>query len=169
MRWWSRPKDGMTKVSSDELDEFERLHGIKLPSDYRAFAKKHGEGGTGWETLSLEEWCTPCDPETMPPGFLSNPFPHSHRWCECTAEELKKGYRYFDKVHWTGSMRVANLGCENYCILIVSGAEYGSIWVDERMSGRGIYPLSVLGKPRVTFREFAQGAFRAYLEGLGLY
>lgn len=122
------------KYSSEELAAFEREHGITLPEAYREYLMKVGGGGTAKVSL-LEDWCQPESAGSMPEGFLRTPFPHAGAWDDPTREG------YFDVRHAVGSMRIVDVGCEEYLLLVLSGPERGNVWVDARASAsKGIYP-----------------------------
>ena len=48
--------------------------------------------------------------------------------------------QYFDNKWINGLVRICNFGCGVSLNLVVNGAEYGNIWVDDRCNDGGIYP-----------------------------
>src|SRR4051794_34270204 len=137
-----------------ELDAFEARMGVRLPGAYRFFLSR-----SGWplRVSALEDWSQPYLDTEMPRDFLARPFPHQDAWNDLRTQDPAKGWDapYYDKLLFQGAMRIVNLGCEGYNLLVVSGVERGSIWCDHRADfSRGIYPLSREGKPRVTFEEY---------------
>lgn len=112
------------------LEEFERRHQIKLPSDYRLFLTHTGNGGPGpdYGVASFEDACAwgGCN--------VSEPFPwtegfswHSKEDFEAHREEARIWAKY------PGVVEVCDSGCSFYSFLVVNGAAYGTVWdVSER-------------------------------------
>lgn len=144
--------------TKQELVDFEERMGIILPEAYRDYLLRVGAGlYTRSKVCCLEEWCQPNVPSDLPDDFLRRNFPHTTKWDEKTIHDHELGWKspYFDEKYWTGSMRIVNTGCEGYLLLVVTGPERGTIWIEDRAcSFNGIYPYSKRGKPRVTIEEF---------------
>ncbi len=152
-------------LTENDLSAFENIHSIKLPSDYRDFLKQVGNGGAGpaYGLLPLDQWSIELDIATD--KFLSTPFPHADKWDSKYTGETKDEYYteskefqdwetdYFSDKYITGSLRVCHYGCAIYYLLIVTGLETGNIWVDDRASDGGIYPLTLTGQ-RMTFSQW---------------
>jgi hypothetical protein len=93
-----------------------------------------------------------------------------------STKEAGRGYgsAYYDDQLWTGALRIINGGCENYVLLIVTGAERGNLWYDARHDALGIFPLAGPLGARVQFdglqasreisRWFPEAIRRAYAE-----
>ena len=52
-----------------------------------------------------------------------------------------------------GAIPIAHLGCAIWLLLIVTGPERGTIWLDDRASDGGIRPAQLAGRNRLTFDE----------------
>ena len=50
---------------------------------------------------------------------------------------------YFSAKQVCGSIRVRDLGCESYNLLVVSGPARGSVWLDARVDGDGLRPVQM--------------------------
>ncbi len=153
-------------LTEDKVRSFELLHGVRLPEDYREFLLRVGSGGAGpyyglhslgkfehafGHLDGLEE-----EPDGwrqgvgLKPGFLASPFPDHHVWSEPPegddeegAEELMEKW---EKETWddqwvAGTLCVAEMGCNNRQILVVSGDERGHIWTDIRCDGGGLHAI----------------------------
>ena len=147
------------RYRDEELAAFEERIGIRLPSSYKAYLVQVGAGEfTGSKVSLLEEWCQPYSEEELPSTFLSTPFAFREAWNDRTLIDPALGWRapYYDKLLFRGAMRIVNVGCETYYLLVVSGAEAGNMWCDDRAGTQsGIFPLSVLGR-RATFEDYIQ-------------
>jgi hypothetical protein len=127
---------------------------VTLPEAYRVYLM---QVGWGKRLSALEEWCQPYSSTELPGDFLSQPFPFREAWNDVGLKGPVAGWRaaYYDPLLFRGAMRIVNLGCEGYELLVISGAERGNIWSDHRAdSSGGIYPLARHGRPRVTIAEY---------------
>ena len=152
----SQPIDGGAGIreSSSTIHDFEKRHHVVLPESYKAYLLKHPCTEEGIN--SLEEWCQPGDENKRPAGYLAKPFPHSSTWNDHSLYDHKLGYNseYYNISFSCGSMRVCNLGCERYMLLIVSGGEAGTVWIDDRAcDGKGIYPIKNLQGKHLSFSD----------------
>ncbi|MEN7551093.1 SMI1/KNR4 family protein [Rapidithrix thailandica] len=134
-----------------ELTEFESKYGIVLPSGYREFLKEIGNGGAGpYYGLEPLENSIFADLDHMDEKDVLNPskpFLLEDAWNldfeEATEEEiLQAEEKYFDNQWVNGLLRISNYGCGVSLNIVVNGADYGNIWVDDRVNGGGIYPDS---------------------------
>jgi len=90
-------------------------------------------------------------------GFSLRPFLIPRPGTRQHLFDRAKGWdsEYYAKRHFQGSMRIVNLGCEEYSLLVVSGPERGNIWIDARASRQaGIYPMRSSDGGRVSFSLF---------------
>jgi hypothetical protein len=144
-----------------ELASFESSFGIQLPNDYRDFIKYIGDGGAvpyyGIETLAHTLYN---DLDRKDFDDLLDPsidFPHTEAWnlefMSSDGVDLDKREEiYFDKKWITGVLRVCDFGCGVSINIVVSGQEYGNIWVDDRCNDGGIYPDHYFGnKDKIDF------------------
>lgn len=139
------------------INTFEERHLIKLPEEYvGALLSPH--------LISpfdpLVEWCQPSGEEEMSPGFLASPFPHSDAWNDLALFDEDKGWQspYFEDHWWQGAMRVTNLGCEGYTLLVISGHCRGQLWCDLRVPEmKGIFPLTNQRGQRVFIQDAWKG------------
>jgi len=158
------------KYTARELSAFEREMKVSLPEDYKRYLVEVGAGEFTRSKLSLlEDWCQPDSPQELPADFLSQPFPFEGTWNDLSLVDREMGWKapYFDPLWYRGSMRIQNLGCESYRLLVVSGKERGNLWCDDRASSaKGIYPFTWGRRQRVTIGEFLQGRPRAWLRDL---
>ncbi|MCZ7644132.1 MAG: SMI1/KNR4 family protein [Planctomycetota bacterium] len=139
-----------------EIEEFEARLRISLPIDYKEYLLSH-KTGSDWPVSILSDWCQPEDEDRLPVNFLEVPFPYTNRWNELDLFDGSKGWAcdYFSMRHVTGSIRISNLGCERYALLIITGQERGKIWHDDRVfSRKGIYPLVSPGGRHIDFAKY---------------
>ena len=115
------------------------------------------EVGANRNLSLLDEWCQPNLLGHFPEDFLRQPFPHTQGWNDITLKDKQKGWGapYYDDMLWRGAMRIRNMGCESYHLLVVSGPERGNVWADERAtSSKGIYPLPDGAERRVSIDDY---------------
>src|SRR5690606_37985635 len=69
-------------IEECQVAEFERHHRIELPSEYRAFIARIGDGGAGpaYGMYSLNDALTKEKSSQVPNDFLRTPFPHIGSW-----------------------------------------------------------------------------------------
>ncbi|RAI97889.1 SMI1/KNR4 family protein SUKH-1 [Chitinophaga skermanii] len=148
-----------------DIRAFEEAHYIELPTEYRNFLSKMGNGGAGpgYGIFPIEKWNL--DLATYN-GFLAKPFPHKKAWNMEQAFDLEDenffesaAYQhwetsYYDDEQLTGSMRICHNGYGVYTLLVVSGVEAGNVWIDDRAGENGIYPLQTPSEERVGFNSW---------------
>jgi SMI1 / KNR4 family (SUKH-1) len=154
-------------LTETELNNFEKNFSISLPTDYRNFLKKIGNGGSGpyYGLFSLNNWNY--ELEIQETDFLSINFPYTEKWNITqnfdtsnnnyfeSEEFLNWENEYFANSHITGSLRICDYGCAVYFLLIISGNEKGNIWIDDRANDGGIYPvISKVKKSKMNFIEW---------------
>ncbi len=136
--------------SENQLQEFENKHKIKIPEGYREFLKSIGNGIAGpYYGLESLESTLFSDLDYKDNNHLidpSNEFPLTEKWnlnfdnLEDEEYYNKKDEEYFEKKWSNGLLRISNFGCGVSINLVVNGAEYGNIWIDDRCNDGGIYP-----------------------------
>lgn len=147
--------DVRRRYSPSELTEFEAHWRSTLPATYRTYLTMVG-GGLGLRVDLLENWCEPYSVEDLSPEYLREPFPHRQAWNDTSLIKHALGFRspYFDPKLTQGSMRITNMGCECYRLLVITGPERGSVWVDDRADYGGIRPLFDRRGKRVTIDAY---------------
>jgi len=139
------------RISEEEVSAFEKNFSVLLPLEYRQFLTEIGNGGAGpyygLESLNDSLYT---DLDYKRPGELINPsipFPFVDAWNmefkgdleDDSAYEAHTAEYYSDK--WeTGILKVCNYGCGVSINLVVTGAEKGNMWVDDRCNDGGVYP-----------------------------
>jgi hypothetical protein len=145
-------------LPEEEINAFERQHGVRLPEEYRAFLLHAGDGGAGpgYGLFPLQETVI-SDGE----GYLACPFPCTEWWNgmtppnwwdlpnahELTSADTQPVDRYFGAERVEGSLRLAHDGCGYYKHLIISGSERGYLWEDGRAGDGGIRPEPYIAGP----------------------
>ena len=146
------------RCSPAELEEFETRMNVRLPDAYKRYLMDTGAGELTSSRVSLlEDWCQPYDEAALSPTFLSEEFPYREAWNDLRLIDEDKGWRspYYDPALFRGSMRIVNIGCEGYYLLVVTGEERGNVWVDDRArTAAGIYPLQRPGRERVRIDDY---------------
>jgi hypothetical protein len=176
-------------LSDAEVRKFEEKHQVELPSDYREFLLRCGNGGAGpYYGLFLLGLFDGSGSGLVPwhegdgfAGVLREPFPHRAAWNlpseqseppdefpDESAEE--RWHRDLDELYWaphltSGAFPICHQGCAYRNLLVVSGPERGHIWLDGRASGEGIAPVEDHGGERVTFSAWYGAWLDAALDG----
>ena len=165
-------------LKAAELHDFETSRAVILPDAYRSFLLECGNGGAGpyygifplghWDGAGgpLEAWAE----GDGVAGVLSRPFPHDQAWnlpeerfslpavFRC-AEEEKIWYQSLEDDTWKsslvdGAMPICHQGCATRNYLVITGAERGNVWVDDRANQNGIYPETAESSGRVSFLDW---------------
>lgn len=177
-------------LSEIAVREFESRHRVTLPTEYRGFLIHVGNGGAGpaYGLFKLGEMDDgfghkPWSEDDGFVGILAKPFPHSCSWNDLSekpvfdeAHEDDLDYEYEDeygrqmrewedRVYWNtvnvnGAIPICHLGCAYRQWLIVTGAEAGNVWDDNRTDHKGLNPVQQPGYERVTFLRW----YRAWLD-----
>ena len=116
-----------------QIEAFEAEYGVLLPAEYRAFLMKIGDGGAGpYDGLPrLNE---------APRTALETPFPHRD-FFDVSDDENLPDDAYGNQ--WiAGALTLSDQGCGMHDLLVISGAETGQMWQDDRSNGFGIFPLA---------------------------
>jgi hypothetical protein len=144
-----------TPVDENELIEFEKRHNICLPKEYRTFLHVVG---TGFFVMSHEE-IGRYQPNWL--NALSSPFPYSKPRPEENGEELDL----------SGIIHFHHAGCGMAYFIVVSGQEYGNIWLDDTPNCNGVapmpFPFNNFGDPeieRIRQENKARMSFYQWLE-----
>lgn len=157
-------------LTEPEVGQFESLHGICLPSDYRQILLLIGNGGAGPHNgierlgeFNGVSW----DMINGLVGDVASSFPYSAKWNDSyinhdltVEEQYEKQDRYWSPHHVNGAIPVCELGGNLRQILVISGPEEGNIWFDDRADWQGIYPLKTSNSERVSFFEW----YRSWLD-----
>jgi hypothetical protein len=175
------------RLSEKEVSDFERVHGVTLPPEYRDFLLQVGNGGAGptYGLFKLGEVDDGFDekPWTQNDGFvgtLAKPFPHTGPWNDLSGmpaydeskeddltweEEYSRQYdlwmrRYCRTEMINGAIPICHQGCAMRQWLVVTGPEAGNVWDDLRADHEGLQPLQHNGSGRVSFLLW----YRSWLE-----
>jgi SMI1 / KNR4 family (SUKH-1) len=162
-------------LSEAVVAEFERAHGIHLPSDYRGFLTSIGNGGAGPfygvfplgkidDHFALRDW----GEEDI--GVLSKAFPFEEHWNDLSAKpdddlvhrdeaEYWKQMEAFERVYWSptlvnGALPICHQGCALRIVLVVTGEQAGYLWDDRRSEYGGIKPISLADGSPATFSDW---------------
>jgi len=154
-------------LSESYILQFEEAHEIHLPDDYRMFLKEVANGGAGphYGMYRLEDYYQSrfydgSDANYIGKDFLKTPFPYTKSnplkpldpsYRDEIAENLtdEEYAKEFSK-NFSGAITLAHQGCGYYDMLIVSGEERGTVWMDATASDQGI---------RYAFNSFAEWYF----------
>jgi hypothetical protein len=127
------------RLTLGQVVAFEEAHGVKLPSEYRAFLTRIGNGGAGpyYGILPLERWATAPleyfeDERELPPDLLARDSPLRDGLTGVDWVELLGGAPrpHFDPKQWhpyQGTITIGRLGATYYALLVVSGVTRGRI------------------------------------------
>jgi hypothetical protein len=128
-------------LTEEALAEFEAVHTIVLPPDYRAFLKLVGNGGAGpgYGMSPLAEGL-PRNRGKYGSRYLSTPFEYTQPMGEDPDEELPFEDEGGGRFH--GCLHLTHRGCGIEDFLIVTGPCRGQIWTDDTCSDGGIYPTA---------------------------
>lgn len=158
-------------ISLQEIRRFEAKHNITLPSGYVNFLTLIGDGGVG-PHYGLEplENALYRDPDYLSQELLdpSKPFLYTEPWNmkfdavrddNCIADAEMERYAqfeesYFAKERMNGTISICNFGCGVNIVLVVNGAEYGNVWMDDRSSDYGIHPYYNTNDGRLNFLDW---------------
>ncbi len=131
-------------IPGSDLLDFEAKHQIKLPPDFRAFINQIFDGGIGpWQIMPLSYWDSTHNAVYLDSldNKLSEPFPLTERWTRGDFKYGRDGDDFQRNAIINGTIRLCHAGCGTFLFLVVNGAEYGNIWVDDRSSNQEIEPL----------------------------
>lgn len=152
-------------LPEDELEELERGWRVRLPSDYRYFVTRVGNGGAGpgYGLFPIGRWgdsAADNDPwDEWVVSDLAAPFPLTEAWnlpdAELQAPDVKgealhrwydnRDAKYFDPALIQGTIPIGHLGCAIWLRLVVAGPLAGQVWTDDRANVGGLRPASPSG------------------------
>lgn len=135
-----------SKISENEVAEFERKHTITLPHSYREFILHFGNGGCGpsYGIMNLASGIldNPFNRTESEIINLSNPFRFETSWNLEHIEDDDLWDKEYDLAKWCdGMLRICHEGCGYFVNIVVTGKEKGNVWIDGRVSDGGIYPV----------------------------
>jgi hypothetical protein len=150
-------------ATEQELEAFEREHGVELPVDYRAWLSRIANGGAGphyglralrdaveerelmpqhhvvardAEGNELARAGTSPRPVLDRPSQVGRPFPFEAPW-----SPLDDGFSLPEDTNpYDGTLVLADQGCGMLSLLVVSGPHRGEVWSDSTASEGGFSP-----------------------------
>jgi hypothetical protein len=165
-------------LKPDEVAAFEASHGIRLPEEYKEFLLTVGNGGVGpyYGIYPLLDAALDHRWAERKRIDLSSPFPHSAAWDEPWLDTIDWDagerpdddtlFAYLDPRHMSGALCISQVGCGDFLLLVVNGAERGNIWFDGRGNYSGIFPEQAAGgTARISFSEWYLAWLDARIKG----
>ena len=173
--------------------DFERLHCVQLPADYRQFITRIGNGGAGpyYGVFKFGEHDEAWGHRDWDGGHLTGnfarPFPHTTAWnlprefwmarpqadLDTPEDEEDRLWEEWDKIldrdYWNpslvdGAIPICHLGCAIRHWLVINGPQRSFIWNDDRANEGGLSPvIDKLGNQQ-TFTEWYLGWLNDALE-----
>lgn len=151
-----------SKISKNNVLQFENEHRITLPSFYREFILKFGSSGCGpnYGLMKLEYGVLdiPHNPKESDTIILSNEFRLNNYWNleNFPEDDYELWEKEYDDSKWCdGMLRISHEGCGYFANLVITGEERGNVWMDARVSEGGIYPINYhKGKMKTNFIEW---------------
>lgn len=133
------------RLGESDLAAVERRHSMALPEDYRAFLLQVGDGGAGpyYGLYPLARGI-----ERAVEDALARPFPFTTPYVrpesagEAAVESFLKDVNRAE--HVQGALPLADFGCGIDALLVVTGAARGTLWLDDRHSDNGVWPLALV-------------------------
>jgi hypothetical protein len=168
-------------LAEDTVRDFEELHRVRLPPEYRGFLLSIGNGGAGpyYGVFKLGEMDDGFGYKAWREnegfvGVLSAPFPHTKPWNDPSGmpefddsragdREWEDEYcrrrdawnkRYWNTANVNGAIPICHQGCAYRDWLIVTGPEAGNVWTDSRADHAGLFPAQQQDGGRVTFLQW---------------
>lgn len=140
-----------SKLTEEEIQNFEAKNQLTLPSEYREYLKNIGNGGAGpfYGLLELED-----NDNNL--TDLSMEFPYTYdkplklvevyeAMDEMDDENEEEQEQFLNEIYEKsvrGIIFLAHEGCGMYSILVVKGEEYGNVWYFDFANDAGTYPLT---------------------------
>lgn len=164
-------------LSEAEVIAFETRHKISLPSDYRDFLLRIGNGGAGpyYGIFQLGKMDANYDEKPWHEndglvGVLSEPFALTAGWNDLSGMppddliddedgEYEKQMEAFEKQYWRASMMngavpICHEGCALRIWLVVAGEQAGRLWRDRRAEFMGVEPVRTADGAHATFSRW---------------
>lgn len=137
------------RLSEADVKRFEAQHRVELPEDYRRFVIELGDGGmcpVYWMyplSQYFDTYTSSSHSDDDLTDFLCSPFPHSQVWgSHIDSNASLEDEEYYNHKQIKGSKLFAYAGCTVYYRLVITGSERGNIWIDDRPSDNGVFPLN---------------------------
>ena len=149
-RWQRRPVLAEARVAAIEAGA-----GVRFPDDYRAYVTTVGDGGAGpyHGVLPLDHPAQLALLAGTCPLSLADP-PPAH------PEQALAGGERASRDPWHGVVALADLGCDQAALLVVTGPARGTVWADARVAGvPALVPLAP------SFTDFLGGGLAAVARG----
>jgi hypothetical protein len=165
-------------LSAAQVATWEHDHGVQLPPEYRTFITKLGNGGAGpfYGLFPLGLWDGaggPLEPWDDAVGDLRAAFPHREEW-NLPASRLEPPDSFEDDASETawhdaldggycarslldGAFYLCHHGCALRTVLVVTGPERGTVWLDGRADESGILPHTDGNGRHLSFGEWYRG------------
>lgn len=140
-----------SKLTEEEIQNFEAKNQLTLPSEYREYLKNIGNGGAGpfYGLLELED-----NDNNL--TDLSMEFPYTYdkplklveiyeTMDEMDDENEEEQEQFLNEIYEKsvrGIIFLAHEGCGMYSVLVVKGEEYGNVWYFDFANDAGTYPLT---------------------------
>ncbi|MEZ5944475.1 MAG: SMI1/KNR4 family protein [Planctomycetaceae bacterium] len=174
------------RLAEREIRDFESQNSVRLPSEYRDFLVNLGNGGAGpgygvFPLGKMNGVSGQTEFDEFYIGTLSIPFPHTQEWscdkaaldwdAECNTDvqdehEIiwkERSFAHFNPKYIDGAIPIADLGCGQSLLLVVTGSELGNLWYDDRADHVGISPMLKDGN-RVRFNQWYTGWLNCALD-----
>lgn len=127
-------------LAAERVAAIEAAAGALLPADYRAYLTAVGDGGAGPYHGVLP---------------LDHPVQHALLAGACPLPAAPAVVDAPGLDPWRGVVALADLGCDQAALLVVTGPARGTVWADARVVGGGVVPLAA------TFTDFIGGGLAA--------
>jgi len=130
------------RLAPTTIAAFEDRWRIRLPEDYCALLSEVGNGcgGPFYGLSRLEEWHQPDEEPAPGSEQLRKPFdPHA------TTRPI------------AGAIRICNVGCERYVLLVITGPHVGELWIDATIDGLGLRPIGGAEAAPMLLRPWLEG------------
>lgn len=152
-------------LSHEKIRQFEFENQIHLPLDYKRFISEIGNGGVGpgLGLKSLSDSIIDFKLRNRPRICLNHEFPYQDKWNESwiTSFDWDDDYpeseivdKYMNTKHIFGCLQIGHQGHGCTYLLVVNGAEFDNIWLDNRADYSGISPILNKENDHITFGEW---------------
>ncbi|MBI4751077.1 MAG: SMI1/KNR4 family protein [Acidobacteria bacterium] len=122
-------------LTLQEVEGFEARYDITLPEDYRRFILEIGDGGDGpWKgILPLRRFFSMNHNRIL--DDLKKPFLHQSPWSYNQISEAERDQYDMDPFSLTqGALPISDVGCGIAILLVITGPQRGTIWIDDTES-----------------------------------